>query len=453
MTDTIVAIATAQGVSAMGVVRMSGPDALEIGKKVFQWLHGDKAEMSCRRLLHGEIMDPASRQKIDECTAVFFKGPKTYTCEDMVEVFCHGGITVQRVLETFVSCGARIAEPGEFTRRAYLSGRIDLAQAEAVMDVVKANCDAGLRAAQVHLSGGLSEKIRGLRSSLLSLLAAIEVEMEYPEETADAVDREEIFGVTKDTLGDVDDLLATFQHGKILREGARVAIIGRPNVGKSSLLNVLLGENRALVTSVPGTTRDTVEEVVDVCGVPVRFMDTAGIRQAKGVVEKLGVQKTLNALSTADLLLGVFDASRPFTPPDGKVLKECVKGNALLVLNKTDLPLKFNPEQFNGAGFLRTSARTGDGLRELRSVVAEKIKTQSGSLSHELFLTRARHRECLERAKSGLLSALKAVEEKLPQDILCLEYRLALGALGEVTGETVTEDLMDTIFREFCVGK
>ena len=442
--DTIVAISTPIGEGGIGIVRLSGKDALTIAQRLFS------KQLANRRLVYGHIVDPDSGEIVDEVLVAYMKAPHTYTREDIVEIDCHGGpLPLQRILGLALRCGARLANPGEFTLRAFLNGRIDLAQAESVLDIVRARTEASLRLGIQGLEGRLSTPIRAIRDRLMSVLAYLTARIDFPE---DEVEPQDVVPPLKDALQSLRELIATADTGMVYRFGVRTAIVGRPNVGKSSLLNRLLREDRSIVTPLPGTTRDTVEEVANISGVPFILVDTAGIIRSKDLVESLGVERSQRAMEQADLVLAVIDVSQPMTGADNDIL-ELVGGKAaLIVANKCDLPYQ---AEFEGLGreAVLTSALTGEGITELEERMVSTVLGGKMAVSDAPMVNNPRHKDAMERASRNLDHALQAIGAGMPDDFITIDLTAALTALGEITGETVHEDLLDTIFSNFCIGK
>lgn len=470
--DTIAAISTPLGEGGIGIIRLSGPESLTILNKVFvrSGRQADSRFFESRRLYYGHMVDRETGGTIDEVLAVFMAAPKTYTREDTVELNCHGGpVPLENALRLVLREGARLAEPGEFTLRAFVNGRIDLSQAEAVLDVVRAKTSRGLQAALQQLSGGLSSKLASIRSSVLTQLAQIQAMVEFPE---DEIPAAEMAGPLADALDHLKALLATADAGMVYRHGVKTAIVGRPNVGKSSLLNALLHVDRAIVTDIPGTTRDSLEEVVSLQGVPICLVDTAGIASTNDPVERLGVERSRQILASADLVLIVLDASAPLSDDDKGILLSVEEnwpgmaegegpGDAaariILVLNKADLPgfvaEKEAHQLLPGAKVVHLSALTGIGLQDLEKTILEVVLVNQPTSSEALLVTNVRHKEALRRAVESLAAALTGFESGLPLDLTAIDLQVALEALGEITGETVTDDLLERIFRDFCIGK
>ncbi len=442
--DTIAAISTALGESGIGIVRLSGPDALAIARKVFTH------PLSNRRLVYGHITDPETEEVVDEVLVAFMEAPHTYTREDIVEINCHGGpLPLQRILGLVLRYGARMANPGEFTLRAFLNGRIDLAQAESVLDVVRAKTAASLRVAVNGLGGRLSQPIKEVRSQLMGVLAYLTARIDFPE---DEIEEQEIVPTLEEARQMLKELISSAEAGIVYRQGVRTAIVGRTNVGKSSLLNCLLRQSRAIVTPVPGTTRDTLEEVVNLKGVPFVLVDTAGIVQSKDLVESLGVERSRRAIEQADFVLLVIDASEPLKDSDKEIIDLLSGKEAVVVANKSDLPRQ---AELNGLPRpqVSTSALTGDGLEELEQRMVDCVLGGRVFTSDTLLVSNPRHKSALERAQSHLEQALSSIEAQMPDDFVTIDLTAALNALGEITGETVTQELLETIFSNFCIGK
>jgi len=442
--DTIVAISTPLGEGGIGIVRLSGAEARPIAETIFQ------GKLSNRRLSYGHIIDPDSSEVVDEVLVSYMPAPHTYTREDVVEINCHGGpLPLQRILQLALRCGARLANPGEFTLRAFLNGRIDLAQAESVLDIVTARTQASLRLALQGLRGGLSGAVKSLRSELMSTLAYLTARIDFPE---DEVEPQDVVQSLSESLARLRGLIATADSGIVYRQGVRTAIVGRPNVGKSSLLNRLLRQNRSIVTPIPGTTRDTVEEVVNLRGVPFLLVDTAGIIHSKDVVESLGVERSRRAVEQADLVLLVLDISEPLTDADRDIIALIGDRPALVAANKSDLRQE---AQIDGLPWevVRTSALTGDGLSELEARMVNLALGGDVVTCDALMVANPRHKAALERAEKSLVQALDGVASGLPDDFITIDLTAALNCLGEITGETVHEELLEAIFSNFCVGK
>lgn len=458
--DTIAAIASPLGTAGIGVIRISGPGARSVAARTFQSPKGNVGEFGSHTAHYGSLVDPDTEELIDEVVATVFWAPNSYTGEDVVEISCHGGLAVlKRALDAVLRSGARLAEPGEFTRRAFLNGRIDLAQAEAVNDLIRARTDNARRAALRQLEGRLSKTIRGISDRLLGVIAAIEAAIDFPDDVDEPDNgwmREEIL-TAKSSL---EELIGSFDKGRIYREGLRVVIAGRVNVGKSSLLNALLRHARAIVTPIPGTTRDVIEENIEIHGIPVVAIDTAGIRTTDDPVEKIGVELTQAALESADLILVVIDASEDINQADIELLNQVKDRPVVIVLNKIDLvseesrDLKssFFQELERNHPVVLTCASSGQGIEELENTIATLVA--SGDIGSEsAIVTNARHLQLLQSALNSLRHSLDTLESGEPIDLLSVDLSAARNSLGMITGETASEDLIDRIFSEFCIGK
>ena len=442
--DTIVAIATPIGEGGIGIVRVSGKDARAVVAKVFA------QGLRHRRLSYGKIIDPRDGAVLDEVMATFMQAPRSYTREDTVEIYGHGGaVALQGVIGVLLRCGARMANPGEFTLRAFLNGRIDLAQAEAVLDVIQAKTDAGLRIAMDGLQGKLSGPLRKLRKELIELLAYLTARIDFPE---DDIPPQDVLAPLRGAREEVGRLIASADTGIIFRQGVRAAIVGRPNVGKSSLLNRLLGQDRAIVTPVPGTTRDTVEEVVNIQSIPFVLVDTAGMTEASDLVEVLGVERTKRAVSRADLLLLVLDLSQPITEEDRAIMQRVEGKSVVAVGNKSDLPMRASLADLPWDP-VKTSMTTGQGLEALQERMVATVLGGRAVTSDALLVSNPRHKTALEKAQEHLAQAEDSLLKGMPDDFVTIDLTSALNALGEITGETVTEELLETIFSRFCIGK
>lgn len=453
--DTIAAIATPPGEGGVGIVRISGAAASAVAARIFRPLR--PGPLRPYRLRYGHVVDPASGATVDEVLVAYMRAPRSFTREDVVEISCHGGPQpLQATLSLALAAGARLARPGEFTLRAFLNGRIDLSQAEATLDVIRARTDAGLALAQAQLGGWLAREVRATRAALLECLAYVTVVVDFPE---DEVEPQDLGPQLRAALARVEQLLAGAAQGIIYRQGARVAIVGRPNVGKSSLLNALLRVERAIVTPIPGTTRDTLEESANLAGIPVALIDTAGIHESADPVEQLGIERARAALAGADLALLVLDAQQPLTPGDLAIAGLTLAKPTIVVWNKCDDPAQPLPSQ---AGLdhprchatVATSARSGAGVDALARAVASTLLGGAPPAAAEARLvSNPRHRDALRRAEEHLRAALAGWETGHPTDLIGGDLTATLNALGEITGETVGDDLLDVIFSRFCIGK
>jgi tRNA modification GTPase len=455
--DTITAISSPIGEGGIGIVKMSGPEALPILRAFFaprkaQAPAGPAWVPVSHHLHYGHVVDPQTQEVVDEVLVSYMKAPHTYTRQDVVEINCHGGIVpLRRVLELTLRLGARLANPGEMTLRAFLFGRLDLAQAEAVLDVVRAKTEAGLRAAVEQLGGRLSQRIRVARAELVETLAYLEAAIDFPEDEIPERDLREGLSQAAESL---EELLAGADQGLIYRQGVRGAIVGRPNVGKSSLLNRLLRTSRAIVTPIPGTTRDTLEETINLQGIPLILVDTAGIADSEDLVERLGVERSRQALASADLALMVVDTSEPLRDSDLQIASLVGDKPAVVVLNKTDLPERVRTDDLlPRAQQVRISALTGEGLQELEQSIVDLVFSGQVVASDAPLVTHPRHKQALQEALDHTRAALLAADAGSPIDLLAIDVTAAVDALGEITGETATDDLLEVIFSEFCVGK
>ena len=459
MTDTIGAIATAPGEAGIGIVRISGDRALEIIDKLFLSKQGKSlGEYPERRITYGYIMDFEKQEKIDEVLAHYTRGPYTYTREDVVEINCHGGtIPVKKTLELVLRKGARMAEPGEFTKRAFLNGRIDLAQAEAVMDLISAKTDRGFDLALDQLEGSLSARVRETREKLMDMLAHIQVSIDFSEEDIDEVTLDYLLDKSKEVGQDIERLLETAETGKILREGISTVIVGKPNVGKSSLLNALLREARAIVTEIPGTTRDIIEEYVNIRGIPLRIIDTAGIRETEDIVEKIGVERSKELFNKADLIIFMIDISTQLTKEDYEIMELIGDRRALILLNKTDLPKKTNMEEIRrivkDKNLIKISLLEEEGLEEVEEAIEDLVFKGGARARDSLMVSNIRHKNALERALESIEEGIEAIKIQMPLDFVEVDIKNTWEALGEISGDTVAEDIIDHIFKSFCLGK
>lgn len=453
--DTIVAVATPPGEGGIGIVRLSGPDALSILQRLFTARSQSpirKPQFTPGRLTYGYVVDPATGQPVDEVLAVYMPAPRTYTRQDVAEIHGHGGpMPLRRILELTLRHGARLAGPGEFTFRAFVHGRLDLTQAEAVVDVVRARTEAGLRVALDQLDGRLSEATRAARRLLIDVLAHLEASIDFSE---DEVPPQPVAPRLDQAAQAIRELLARADQGIILRQGVRVAIVGRPNVGKSSLLNALLRTDRAIVTPVPGTTRDTLEEAVNLGGVAFILIDTAGIATSDNIVEQLGIERSREALRRADLVLLVVDGSQELTPADLELAAQVGARPAIVVINKLDLPQRLNGAQpLPDAPCVQISALTGKGLDRLEKVLLDRVLGGTLAVPEAPLVTQPRHKAALHHALEHIQAAIRAEANRLTADLIAIDVTAAANALGEITGETASEDVLEAIFSQFCVGK
>jgi tRNA modification GTPase len=467
--DTIAAIATPIGEGGIGVIRVSGRTAVGTAEEIFRTVSGVPVPGLPTHTVHyGYVHDPITDETIDDGVITVFRAPRSYTGEDSVEISCHGGLVpVRRVLESALRAGARLAEPGEFTKRAFLNGRLDLAQAEAVLDIIRARTDEAMRVANLQFSGILSSRIRMMREELVGILAHIEAGIDFPEDVAET-NPAEIAPSIHDAIRHVTDLLETADRGKILRDGIQVVIAGRTNVGKSSLLNALLRESRAIVTPIPGTTRDIIEESLNIRGIPVRAVDTAGVRETEDVVERIGVDRAIATLEQADLVLAVLEADQGFTPEDQVLILSLAGKKMIIVVNKTDLVREDDAQDLAhqveawaegnlpaGVAVIQTAAPSNQGIVELEDAIADMVLAGSVSpaMAGGVVISNMRHRRALEESRTALEHALRTAEAEMPPDLISVDLKAAADALGSITGEAVSEDVIDRIFSEFCIGK
>jgi len=455
---TIAAIATPPGAGGIGVIRISGVHSLSILERLFR-PHRPIETFASHRMYYGWIVDPENGMKIDEVLAVYMQAPHTYTREDVVEIQCHGSYLVQQqILAQLTAAGARLAGPGEFTKRAFLKGRIDLTQAEAVLDLIQARTSAGLAMSTAQLQGRLNESLADIRDALIRIRAVVEVAIDFPDEDEDILKPAQLMEQLRSgVIQPLAELIDSAERGKIVRDGISVVIVGRPNVGKSSLLNTLLREERALVTPVPGTTRDTIEEYIDVKGIPVRIIDTAGIRDTSEMVEDMGIQRARAKLAEADLVLFLVDVAEPLRPEDRQLYESIKDASLLVILNKVDLaseqydPLAYVRE-FPGQRMAAISAKFGTGIDVLEEAIFSKVTADTGLWDPGACVPNLRHKTALVNALGAANRVLAGLGSLTP-DLLALDLQAALDLLGEIVGATTTEDVLDMIFAQFCIGK
>ncbi|HBF58041.1 tRNA uridine-5-carboxymethylaminomethyl(34) synthesis GTPase MnmE [Exiguobacterium sp.] len=456
--DTIAAISTPMGEGAIAIVRLSGPDAVAVADRVYKGTNR-LTEVPTHTIHYGKLVDHEADRVVDEVMVSVMRAPKTFTREDVIELNCHGGVVaVNRVLELILAQPeVRLAEPGEFTKRAFLNGRIDLSQAEAVMDLIRAKTDRAMHVAVSQIEGRLSKLVQDLRQQLLQTIAAIEVNIDYPEYDAEEMTQQIVERDAGAVRAILAELLTTARQGKILREGLSTAIIGRPNVGKSSLLNTLVQEAKAIVTDIAGTTRDTIEEYVNVRGVPLKLIDTAGIRETEDIVERMGVEKSRQALKTADLILLVLNGNDVLTDED-VLLFEAIKGmNAIIIVNKSDLAQQIDlarvKELADGRPIVTTSLLEEAGVNDLEAAIASLFFEQGVESQDMTYVSNARHIQLIKRASQMIEDALGAAEAAMPIDMVQIDLRRAWDTLGEINGDTAQDSLLDQLFSQFCLGK
>ncbi|MDN5303847.1 MAG: tRNA modification GTPase [Fusobacteriaceae bacterium] len=454
--DTIAAISTPRGEGGIGIVRISGDLALDILEKIFIPASDKKVkELKTFTINYGKLINE-KKEIVDEVLVSIMKAPKTYTKEDIVEINCHGGYLVtEKVLELVLRNGARHAEQGEFTKRAFINGRIDLTQAEAVMDLIHSKTDKSISLSLDQLRGDLREKIAELKKMLLDVAAHVNVVLDYPEEGIDDPLPDNLYDNLKDVYSQCDDLINSYDTGKMIKEGIKTAIVGKPNVGKSSLLNALLREERAIVTHVAGTTRDVIEEVINIKGIPLIIVDTAGIRKTEDIVENIGVEKSKELIEKADLVLFVVDSSTEVTKEDIEIYEKVKNKKVLGILNKTDLDKKIDISKFKDIdSFIEISAKEKIGIKDIEdSIYNLVISGHVENNSQKLVITNVRHKSALEKTKDSIKNIFETIDMGMPMDLIAIDLRVALDSLSEITGEISTEDLLDHVFSNFCVGK
>lgn len=455
-TDTIAAVATAMAGSGIGIIRISGDDAITVADSVFQMKSGKKlSEMPTHTIHYGYVHD--GEEVLDEVMALLMRGPKSYTREDTVEIDCHGGVyVVKRVLETVLLHGARLAEPGEFTKRAFLNGRIDLSQAESVMDMIQAKNEFALKSSMKQLTGFVSETIREIRAEVLNEIAYIESALDDPEHISLEGYPSRLRAVVEEISGRIEKLLADSDNGRILKEGISTVIVGKPNAGKSSLLNTLVGEERAIVTDIAGTTRDVLEEQINLNGILLNVTDTAGIRETEDVVEKIGVQRAKEYLKDADLVIYVVDTSTELDENDFQIMELLSDRNAIILMNKSDLESKTDAAEIKkrlDKRIISVSAKERTGMDELEAAIREMFLHGQVSFDDEIFITNVRHKAALQAALDSLRLVVQSIEDGMPEDFYSIDLMNAYEELGSIIGEAVEDDLVNEIFSKFCMGK
>lgn len=457
MEDTIAAVATAYGEGGIGIIRISGEKALSILEEVFEFA-GETSQIVNRRMTYGRIVDRENEQIIDEVLAVYMKGPKTYTAEDVVEINCHGSmVSLRKTLALVLRKGARLAEPGEFTKRAFLNGRLDLSQAEAVIDIIKAKTDRSFDVAMSQLEGALSLRVTEIRQKLLDLLVDITVNIDYPDEDIEELTYDEIEENIL-LIGEmIEKLLSTADTGRMIREGIRVAIVGKPNVGKSSLMNSLLRETRAIVTEIPGTTRDTIEEAISIRNIPVYLVDTAGIRETSDEVERLGIERSKAAFNEADFIIFIMDGSSAISDEDREIASYLDGRDSVVLINKNDLERGFTNddvrELVNDPVIIETSLINNEGIEEIENHIEELVYGGELSQHDSTMVNNVRHIELLKQSRDSLRDAMEMTLAREALDFIEVDVRNAYDLLGEITGETVSDDIINEVFARFCLGK
>lgn len=456
--DTITSISTPMGEGAIGIVRLSGPQAIEIGDILYK---GKKklSEVETHTINYGHIIDPETNETVEEVMVSVLRAPKTFTREDIIEINCHGGIlTINRILELTMTYGARMAEPGEYTKRAFLNGRINLSQAEAVMDFIRSKTDRASKVAMNQIEGRLSDLIKKQRQSILEILAQVEVNIDYPEyDDVEDATTDFLLEQSKRIKEEINQLLETGAQGKIMREGLSTVIVGRPNVGKSSMLNNLIQDNKAIVTEVAGTTRDVLEEYVNVRGVPLRLVDTAGIRDTEDIVEKIGVERSRKALSEADLILFVLNNNEPLTEDDQTLFEVIKNEDVIVIINKTDLEQRLDVselrEMIGDMPLIQTSMLKQEGIDELEIQIKDLFFGGEVQNQDMTYVSNSRHISLLKQARQSIQDAIDAAESGIPMDMVQIDLTRTWEILGEIIGESASDELIDQLFSQFCLGK
>ena len=454
--DTIAAISTAIGEGGIAIIRISGEKAKEIANNIFEAKNKKPIlDMKSYTMKYGYIIDE-NKNHIDEVIISYMKGPRSFTAEDTIEINCHGGVVAtNKVLETVIRQGARLAEPGEFTKRAFLNGRIDLSQAEAVIDIITSKTELSMKSALMQSEGVISKEIRALRDKIISIIAHIEATVDYPEDDLEEVTADEAIKDLQNINEEIKRLIDTSEEGKILREGLSTVIVGKPNVGKSSLLNALTKENRAIVTDVPGTTRDVIEEYISVAGVPIKVIDTAGIRETEDIVEKIGVEKSREKISDADLVILMLDSNSGLSEEDKEIINHVRDKKYMVLLNKSDLDNNLTEEDLNFLecdNVFKISAKTGSGIDVVKSKIRD-LFFKGEITTNNVIVTNTRHKEALFRAYDSINSAIEALKNTFAIDLASIDIRNAWTFLGEITGDSLEENIIDKIFKDFCLGK
>lgn len=454
--DTIAALATPLGVGGVAIIRISGENAVNIGKNIFESISDADIEKNPRKMLYGHIVD--ENEIIDEVLVCYMKSPKSYTGEDVVEINCHGGYqSVERILNLVLRCGARLAEKGEFTKRAFLNGRIDLSKAQGVIDTINAKSLTSHKIAGSLLTGKLYDKINGASETIKNILAKITFAIDFPQEDTPKATNSEIVGYVDEVIPVLEKLLSTYHDGKILKDGINIVIVGRPNVGKSSLLNLLLEEDRAIVTDIAGTTRDVIKEQIYIRGIPINLTDTAGIRDTGDMIEKIGVEKSLKLMENSDVIILMLDSSDNLSDEDRKLLEKIKDKNAILLLNKSDKNMilnKYDMKRYiDEKNIIITSTKTGEGVDMLRDRILEIAMDNPVGMEENIMITSTHHKDMLQKAISSLEDGKNSILAGLELDTVQIDFYDAWDYLGQITGATATESLLDTMFEQFCIGK
>ena len=449
--ETIAAISTPPGVGGIGIIRISGDNALNVAKRIFK--AKNKSEIKPFTIRFGYVVDE-NQNALDQVLVSYFKSPKSYTGEDVLEITCHGGnVSTREILELVLKNGARLAEPGEFTKRAFLNGKLDLTQAEAVIELINSKSDKESKASYKQLEGLLGAKIKEIKQGIIDLLVDIEANIDYPEYDIEEVRRERIYNVLSTNVSKLETLEKSFESGKILRDGVSTVIIGKPNVGKSSLLNRLVKEDRAIVTEIAGTTRDTIEEYITIRGIPLKLVDTAGIHETDDIVESIGVNKSKKAIDESELVLLMLDATRELSKEDEELLEATKNKNRIILINKIDADKKINKNMFKSDKVIEMSTKTLAGIEELEETIEEMFNISELNMENEIVITNVRHKNLIHKAAEEIKNAIISIKNGLPIDMLSIDLQEALQNLGEITGESISEEVVKGIFAKFCVGK
>ena len=449
--ETIAAISTPPGVGGIGIIRISGDNALNVAKRIFK--AKNKSEIKPFTIRFGYVVDE-NQNALDQVLVSYFKSPKSYTGEDVIEINCHGGnVSTREILELVLKNGARLAEPGEFTKRAFSNGKLDLTQAEAVIELINSKSDKESKASYKQLEGLLGAKIKEIKQDIIDLLVDIEANIDYPEYDIEEVRRERIYNVLSANVAKLETLEKSFESGKILRDGVSTVIIGKPNVGKSSLLNRLVKEDRAIVTEIAGTTRDTIEEYITIRGIPLKLVDTAGIHETDDIVESIGVNKSKKAIDESELVLLMLDATRELSKEDEELLEATKNKNRIILINKIDADKKINKNMFKSDKVIEMSTKTLAGIEELEETIEEMFNISELNIENEIVITNVRHKNLIHKAAEEIKNAIISIKNGLPIDMLSIDLQEALQNLGEITGESISEEVVKGIFAKFCVGK
>ena len=449
--ETIAAISTPPGVGGIGIIRISGDNALNVAKRIFK--AKNKSEIKPFTIRFGYVVDE-NQNALDQVLVSYFKSPKSYTGEDVIEINCHGGnVSTREILELVLKNGARLAEPGEFTKRAFLNGKLDLTQAEAVIELINSKSDKESKASYKQLEGLLGAKIKEIKQGIIDLLVDIEANIDYPEYDIEEVRRERIYNVLSTNVSKLETLEKSFESGKILRDGVSTVIIVKPNVGKSSLLNRLVKEDRAIVTEIAGTTRDTIEEYITIRGIPLKLVDTAGIHETDDIVESIGVNKSKKAIDESELVLLMLDATRELSKEDEELLEATKNKNRIILINKIDADKKINKDMFKNDKIIEMSTKTLTGIEELEETIEEMFNISELNIENEIVITNVRHKNLIHKAAEEIKNAIVSIKNGLPIDMLSIDLQEALQNLGEITGESISEEVVKGIFAKFCVGK